>query len=60
MTHWLLDHPIRGLGDWGSGSGWAAAAALVVILALLASGAWLLHVAVERPARRLLRAPSRP
>jgi peptidoglycan/LPS O-acetylase OafA/YrhL len=59
MTHWLLDHPIQGLVDWGSGSGWSAVAALVVILGMLGSAAWVLHVAVERPARRLLRAPSR-
>jgi peptidoglycan/LPS O-acetylase OafA/YrhL len=59
MTHWLLDGPIRGLGDWGGDSGWTALVAFVLIISILGAAAWLLHIAVERPARRLLRAPSR-
>ena len=59
MTHYLLDHPIRALGDWGSGAWWSAVVALVAIVLMLGAAAWVLHVAVERPARRLLRAPVR-
>jgi peptidoglycan/LPS O-acetylase OafA/YrhL len=58
MTHWLLDGPIRGLGDWGGDSGWTALVAFVLIISILGAAAWLLHIAVERPARRLLRAPA--
>lgn len=60
MTHWLLRDEIGSLRGWGETSWWRAALALVAICGSLGAAAWLMHVLVERPARRLLRAPSRP
>ena len=54
MTHYLLQPVVRGLRDWGDGAWWSAALALVAIVAALGAAAWLLHIAVERPARRRL------
>ena len=60
MTHLLVQpflHPVR---LWAQGSTWASALVLVGFVAVLGGLAWLVHVGVERPARRRLQAPSRP
>ncbi|KRE53936.1 acyltransferase [Phycicoccus sp. Soil748] len=54
MTHYLLQPLVRGLREWGDGAWWSAALALAAIVAALGAAAWLLHIAVERPARRRL------
>jgi len=58
MTHYLLQPLVRGLRQWGDGAWWSAALALLAVVAALGAAAWLLHVAVERPARRRLYARS--
>jgi peptidoglycan/LPS O-acetylase OafA/YrhL len=54
MTHYLLQPVVRGLREWGDGTWWTAALALLAVAATLGGAAWLVHVAVERPARRRL------
>ncbi|MEO7071054.1 MAG: acyltransferase [Nostocoides sp.] len=57
MTHWLLRDVVGWLSDWGDDAWWRAVLALGATVLVLAGAAWLLHVLVERPARRLLRTP---
>ena len=59
MTHDLLRPVVTALRDWGQGSWWAAALALLGVVVTLGAAAWGMHVLVERPARQLLRARSR-
>ena len=54
MTHYLLQPVVRGLRQWGDDAWWSAALALLAVIGALGAAAWLLHVAVERPARRRL------
>ena len=56
MTHWLLRDVVARLSVWGDQAWWSAALALVAVVVVLGGAAWLMHVLVERPARRLLRA----
>ena len=56
MTHVLVRPAVSGLRDWGDGAWWTAAVAVVGIAAVLGGVAWLVHVLVERPARRFLHA----
>jgi peptidoglycan/LPS O-acetylase OafA/YrhL len=58
MTHWLLRDVVGWLSDWGDDAWWRAVLAVCGAVVALGGAAWLLHVLVERPARRLLRAPS--
>jgi peptidoglycan/LPS O-acetylase OafA/YrhL len=56
MTHYLLRDVVRWLREWGDGSWWSAALAVVGIVVALGAAAWAMHVLVERPARRFLQA----
>ena len=56
MTHVLVKPVVSGLRDWGDQAWWSAALAVVGIALVLGGAAWLVHVLVERPARRLLHA----
>ena len=58
MTHVLVRPVVSGLREWGDGAWWSAALATVGIVVILGGVAWLVHVLVERPARRLLHARS--
>ncbi len=54
MTHYLLSPLVSRLRDWGDGAWWTAGLAVLAIVVALGAAAWLMHVLVERPARRLL------
>ena len=59
MTHLLVQPFVHRLRVWAQGSGWASALVVVGLVLTLAGLARLVHVAVERPARRRLQAPRR-
>jgi peptidoglycan/LPS O-acetylase OafA/YrhL len=59
MTHLLVQPFVHSLRVWAQGSGWAAALVVAGLVAVLVAMAWLVHVGVERPARRRLQAPRR-
>ena len=59
MTHLLVQPFVRSLRVWAQGSGWAAALVVTGLCMVLVGIAWLVHVGVERPARRRLQAPRR-
>jgi peptidoglycan/LPS O-acetylase OafA/YrhL len=56
MTHDLLRPAVSALREWGAGAWWSAGLALSGVILALGTVAWGMHVLVERPARRLLRA----
>jgi peptidoglycan/LPS O-acetylase OafA/YrhL len=59
MTHALVQPFVHSLRVWAEGSAWASAMVLAGVAVLLAGMAWLVHAAVERPARRWLQASRR-
>ncbi len=59
MTHLLGQPFVHSLRVWAQGSGWASAGVVVGLVIALAGIAWLVHTAVEKPARRRLQAPRR-
>lgn len=60
MTHYLLRGLVSVVRDWGDDAWWSAGIAAVAIVLALGATAWAMHVLVERPARRLLHARTRP
>ncbi len=56
LTHYLLRDAVAALGHWGVVSAWRAGVALIALVVMFAAAAWTLHILVEVPARRLLRA----
>lgn len=56
MTHYLMRPVVTWLREWGDGAWWSAGLAIVALVLALGAAAWLMHVLVERPARRLLHA----
>ena len=56
MTHYLMRPVVTWLREWGDGAWWSAGLAVVALVLALGAAAWLMHVLVERPARRLLHA----
>jgi peptidoglycan/LPS O-acetylase OafA/YrhL len=59
MTHLLVQPFVHSLRVWAQGSGWAAALVVAGLCVVLVGIAWLVHVGVERPARRRLQSPRR-
>jgi peptidoglycan/LPS O-acetylase OafA/YrhL len=59
MTHLLVQPFVHSLRLWAQGSGWAAALVVAGLCVVLVGIAWLVHVGVERPARRRLQSPRR-
>jgi peptidoglycan/LPS O-acetylase OafA/YrhL len=59
MTHYLMRPVVTWLRDWGEDAWWSATVAVVALVVALGLAAWLMHVLVERPARRLLHARPR-
>ncbi len=59
MTHLLVQPFVHSLRVWAQGSGWAAALVVGGLCVVLVGIAWLVHVGVERPARRRLQSPRR-
>ena len=64
MTHYLMRPVVTWLREWGDDAWWSAGLAVAALVLALGGAAWLMHILVERPARRLLhartRAPVRP
>jgi peptidoglycan/LPS O-acetylase OafA/YrhL len=58
MTHDLLRPLVTAVRHWGETAWWSASLAVVALAGCFAAAAWGMHVLVERPARRLLHAPS--
>jgi peptidoglycan/LPS O-acetylase OafA/YrhL len=59
MTHYLMRPVVTWLREWGDDAWWSATVAVAALVVALALAAWLMHVLVERPARRLLHARPR-
>jgi peptidoglycan/LPS O-acetylase OafA/YrhL len=59
LTHLLVQPFVHSLRGWAQGSGWASAAVVSGLVAVLFAMAWSVHRFVERPARRRLQAPVR-
>lgn len=57
MTHLLIQPFAHHARLWAEGSGWASALVVAALVGVLGATAWLVHVGVEQPARRRLRAP---
>lgn len=60
MTHYLMRPVVTWLREWGDDAWWSATVAVTAVVLALAAAAWLMHVLVERPARHLLHARTRP
>ena len=56
MTHYLMRPVVTWLRQWGDDAWWSAGLALAAVVLALGAAAWLMHVLVERPARRFLHA----
>ena len=56
MTHYLMRPVVTWLREWGDDAWWSAGLAVAALVLALGAAAWLMHVLVERPARRLLHA----
>ncbi|WP_161988553.1 acyltransferase family protein [Pedococcus bigeumensis] len=59
MTHYLMRPVVTWLREWGDDAWWSAALAVAALVLALGAAAWLMHVLVERPARRLVHVRSR-
>jgi peptidoglycan/LPS O-acetylase OafA/YrhL len=59
MTHYLMRPVVTWLREWGDDTWWSAGLAVAALVLALGGAAWLMHVLVERPARRLLHARPR-
>jgi peptidoglycan/LPS O-acetylase OafA/YrhL len=59
MTHLLVQPFVHEARVWAQGSGWASALVMAGVVLVLPGLACLVHLGVERPARRRLQAPRR-